>query len=268
MFYFYSWFENVSIKYMNISRHNRKGGGGKKDRKSKFSYSSSIESDFDLEQQFEMDEVYPVVIPKNDAQQEYNRILSTSNVHLVFASGPAGTGKTMLACYAAINGLLDGAFKKIVITRPVVSVEEDIGFLPGTLEEKMDPWTRPIMDIFSEFYSQQDIAYMMKEKIIEICPLAYMRGRTFKNSFIIADEMQNSTPSQMKMLLTRIGDCSKMVITGDLKQHDRKYEENGLKDITTRIENKTYKRIRYVTFTSKDVERSQIVKDVLQIYGD
>lgn len=253
---------------MNIAKNNRKGGGGKKDRKTKFSFSSSFGSEYEYEQQFEMDEVYPVVIPKNDTQHEYNTILSSPNIQMVFANGPAGTGKTMLACYAAINGLNDGAFKRIIMTRPVVSVEEDIGYLPGTLEEKMDPWTRPIMDIFSEFYSQQDINYMMREKIIEICPLAYMRGRTFKDAFIIADEMQNSTPNQMKMLLTRIGEGSKMVITGDLKQHDRKYDENGLKDITQRLENKNYKRIKCITFTHKDVERSQIVKDVLQIYGD
>ena len=187
---------------------------------------------------------------------------------MVFAVGPAGTGKTMLACYAAIQGLNDDSFKRIILTRPAVSVEEDIGYLPGTLEEKMDPWTRPIMDIFAEFYSQTQIASMIKEKVIEICPLAYMRGRTFKNSFIIADEMQNSTPNQMKMLLTRIGDDSKMVITGDLMQHDRKYDENGLKDIYERIKDRAHKRIECITFEHKDIERSPIVKDILDIYGD
>jgi phosphate starvation-inducible PhoH-like protein len=187
---------------------------------------------------------------------------------MVFAVGPAGTGKTMLACYAAISGYNDKTYKKIILTRPVVSVEEDIGYLPGTLEEKMDPWTRPIMDVFSEFYSQGDIQYMIKEKIIEICPLAYMRGRTFKDSFIIADEMQNSTPNQMKMLLTRIGEGSKMVITGDPKQHDRKYEDNGLIDICSKLDGKRTKRIEYIKFEFSDIERSPIVRDILEIYGD
>jgi phosphate starvation-inducible PhoH-like protein len=154
------------------------------------------------------------------------------------------------------------------MTRPVVSVEEDIGYLPGTLEEKMDPWIRPIMDIFGEHFSQTDIQYMIKEKILEICPLAYMRGRTFKDSFIIADEMQNSTPNQMKMLLTRIGEDSKMVITGDLNQHDRKYDENGLKDIYERVKNKPSKRIDTVVFEYGDIERSPIIKDILDLYGD
>ncbi len=154
------------------------------------------------------------------------------------------------------------------MTRPVVSVEEDIGYLPGTLEEKMDPWIRPIMDIFGEYYNQADIQFMIKEKILEICPLAYMRGRTFKDSFIIADEMQNSTPNQMKMLLTRIGDDSKMVVTGDLNQHDRKYGENGLKDIYDKVKGKQLKRIDSVVFQHVDIERSPIVRDILELYGD
>lgn len=249
---------------MNICKNHRKGG--KKGRRSKFSISSSYESEYDDD--FEMDEIYPTVIPKNDNQQEYNKALYSMNNQIIFALGPAGTGKTMLACYAAITGYNDGTYKKIVLTRPVVSVEEDIGYLPGTLEEKMDPWTRPIMDIFSEFYTQSDMNYMIKEKIIEISPLAYMRGRTFKDAFIIADEMQNSTPNQMKMLLTRIGEGSKMIVTGDLMQHDRKYADNGLKDISNRLDNKNHKRIKVIKFVSKDVERSQIVKDVLHIYGD
>lgn len=187
---------------------------------------------------------------------------------MVFAIGPAGTGKTMLACHAAINGYNEGSYKKFIITRPAVSVEEDIGYLPGTLEEKMDPWTRPIMDIFAEYFSQAQISNMIKERILEICPLAYMRGRTFKDAFIIADEMQNSTPNQMKMLLTRMGDNSKMIVTGDLMQHDRKYDENGLKDIFLKIRNLEHKRIALVQFTHVDIERSQVVRDILELYGD
>lgn len=237
---------------------------GKKGRREKLS-PCSFESE--LYEEYELEINIPSTIPKNDNQKDYNRVLYGMKP-MVFAVGPAGTGKTMLACYAAIQGLNDDSFKRIILTRPAVSVEEDIGYLPGTLEEKMDPWTRPIMDIFAEFYSQAQIASMIKEKIIEICPLAYMRGRTFKNAFIIADEMQNSTPNQMKMLLTRIGDNSKMVITGDLMQHDRKYDENGLKDIYERIKGRTHKRIECITFEHGDIERSPIVKDILDIYGD
>ena len=212
--------------------------------------------------------VRPTITTKNENQKHYNRVLYSDSKHMIFAIGPAVTGKTMLACYAAIAGYNDKTYKKIILTRPVVSVEEDIGYLPGTLEEKMDPWTRPIMDVFNEFYNQSDIQYMIKEKIIEICPLAYMRGRTFKNTFVIADEMQNSTPNQMKMLLTRIGEGSKMVITGDPKQHDRKYEDNGLIDIWSRLEGKQNKRIECITFNFSDIERSPIVRDILEIYGD
>jgi phosphate starvation-inducible PhoH-like protein len=238
--------------------------GGRKGRK--FSLSSSYEeTEYYLE---EDTDIQPTVTPKNENQKTYNRALYSLSKPMVFAVGPAGTGKTMLACYAAISGYNDKTYKKIVLTRPVVSVEEDIGYLPGTLEEKMDPWTRPIMDVFGEFYSQSDIHYMIKEKIIEICPLAYMRGRTFKNAFVIADEMQNSTPNQMKMLLTRIGEGCKMIIAGDPKQHDRKYEDNGLKDIYTRLHGKNHKRIEYITFEFNDIERSPIVRDILEIYGD
>jgi phosphate starvation-inducible PhoH-like protein len=239
--------------------------GGRKCRREKLS-PCSFETEYQ-EEQFDMDLEIPSMVPKNENQKKYNRVLY-SNKPMIFATGPAGTGKTMLACYAAINGLNDDAYSKIILTRPTVSVEEDIGYLPGTLEEKMDPWTRPILDIFSEFYTQNQIQYMLKEKTIEICPLAYMRGRTFKNAYIIADEMQNSTPNQMKMLLTRIGENSKMVITGDLNQHDRKYDENGLKDIFEKLNNKTYKRIECITFDHEDIERSPIVKDILDIYGD
>lgn len=239
---------------------------GKKGRREKLS-----PLQFDLESyddtDIDLDISLPTSDPKNQNQRNYTRMLYGMKP-MIFAIGPAGTGKTMLACHAGIHGLCDNSFKKIVITRPAVSVEEDIGYLPGTLEEKMDPWTRPIMDIFFEFYSQSQINHMLREKIIEICPLAFMRGRTFKHAFIIADEMQNSTPNQMKMLLTRIGYESKIVVTGDLHQHDRKYENNGLKDIFDRIKNNLSSRIEYILFNHEDIERSPVVKDVLKIYGD
>ena len=238
---------------------------GKKGRREKLS-PCSYEAEF-YEEDFDMEINVPTTVPKNDHQRDYNSVLYGMKP-MVFAIGPAGTGKTMLACYAAIQGLNDESFSKIILTRPAVSVEEDIGYLPGTLEEKMDPWTRPIMDIFGEFYTQTQIASMIKEKVIEICPLAFMRGRTFKSAFIIADEMQNSTPNQMKMLLTRMGDESKMVITGDLRQHDRKYDDNGLKDIYEKIKDKRHKHIECITFEHADIERSLVVKDILEIYGD
>jgi phosphate starvation-inducible PhoH-like protein len=132
----------------------------------------------------------------------------------------------------------------------------------------MAPWTRPIFDIFEEYFSPDQIEYMLKDNKLEIAPLAYMRGRTFKNSFIIADEMQNATDSQMKMLLTRIGENSKLVVTGDLNQHDRGYESNGLKMFIERLLEKGSTRIKMVTFNHKDIERHPVVEEVLRIYGE
>tara|TARA_B100000405_G_scaffold54410_1_gene36577 strand:- start:4830 stop:5594 length:765 start_codon:yes stop_codon:yes gene_type:complete len=245
---------------------------GRRGRRGRYSAASSYEECTWGDEQFEMDDIESpaaaTIIPKNETQEQYNSLLYNVNTKIIFATGPAGTGKTLLACHAGIVGLNEETFSKMIITRPVVSVEEDIGYLPGTLEDKMDPWVRPFMDIFADYYSQTAIQYMLKEKIIEICPLAYMRGRTFKDAYIVADEMQNSSPNQMKMILTRLGEGSKAVITGDLRQHDRKYSENGLKDICSRLDGKKYKRMSMIHFTSKDIERSQVVKDILEVYGD
>ena len=186
---------------------------------------------------------------------------------IVFGIGPAGTGKTMLACQVAVKAFLDGNVDKIIVTRPAVSADEDLGFLPGTLEEKMAPWTRPIFDVFREYFYANEIEGMIKEGVIEISPLAYMRGRTFKDSFIIADEMQNATPNQMKMLLTRIGTNSKMCVTGDLAQADR-LKDNGLLDFVNNLKEYESKRISAVDFKQKDIERHEAVKEVLQVYGD
>jgi phosphate starvation-inducible PhoH-like protein len=209
-----------------------------------------------------------LIYPKNLNQENYLLKLNDPQKMIVFAIGPAGTGKTLLAVQWAIDQLISGDIKKVVITRPAVSVDEDHGFLPGTLNEKMEPWTKPIMDVFAENYNSKEIENMLREGVIEISPLAYMRGRTFKDAVIIADEMQNATPSQMKMLLTRLGIGSNMVITGDLQQADRP-TNNGLLEFLNLYNN--FKGHRYVDichFTAKDIERHEAVKEILSIYGD
>ena len=205
--------------------------------------------------------------PKTESQEEYVKMLDDSRYKMIVANGAAGTGKTLLACQSAIKELYDGDKDKIIITRPVVPVEEDIGFLPGTLNKKMDPWTRPIMDIFNDFHSKNNIKNMMKDNTIEISPLGFMRGRTFKNAFIIADEMQNCSPNQMIMLLTRLGENSRLIITGDLEQHDRKNELNGLEDFLDKFKGKRSSSITNITFEKKDIEREEVVKEVLEIYS-
>ena len=205
--------------------------------------------------------------PRGENQKTYVQYLEDPSISLVLSTGPAGTGKTLFACNTAVRELKRRNMQKIILTRPVVSVEEDIGFLPGSLIAKMDPWTRPIFDILSEFYLKKEIDSMIHSGVIEISPLAYMRGRTYKNSFIIADEMQNSSPNQMMMLTTRIGEGSKMVITGDLKQSDRMVD-NGLFDLMKKIN--TYPdrldSIRIVEMKNEDILRSSTVSKILDIY--
>jgi phosphate starvation-inducible PhoH-like protein len=209
--------------------------------------------------------------PKSTNQDKYVEYLNDDKIDMIIAAGPAGTGKTLFACLKAISQLKNGEIKKLVVTRPVVTVEEDIGFLPGNIVKKMDPWTRPIFDLFLEFFSKTELDNFIYNNIIEISPLAFMRGRTFKNSFIIADEMQNSSPNQMKMLTTRIGVNSKMVITGDLNQTDI-LVTNGLHDLIERVNNYNSKTnnslhaIKIVKFEKRDIERSEIVKSIIDIY--
>lgn len=210
------------------------------------------------------------LIPKSLKQEEYINLLTDPKCTIVFATGPAGTGKTMLAVMAAIRAYKAGEIKKLVITRPAVGVDDEKhGFLPGDLNAKMEPWTRPIMDVMMEYYSPKDIARMLDEQTIEISPLAYMRGRTFKNSWIIADEMQNATPNQMKMLLTRLGDNSRMVVTGDTRQADRLEYDNGLLDFQRLVNN--FPGLDYISgveFTGRDIHRHPAVVEVLKLYGE
>ena len=205
--------------------------------------------------------------PKNQHQDEYVTILRNREKKIVVATGPAGTGKTLFATEFAIKNYLSGNCEKLIFTRPSVSVDEDLGYLPGTLEEKMAPWVRPIYDILYNFIPPKEIEQMMEDKIIEIAPLGFMRGRTFKNSWIVADEMQNSTISQMKMLLTRLGENSRLVITGDLEQFDRNNELNGLDDFLTKFKGKRSSSISSYEFQRSDIQREEVVREVLDIYS-
>ena len=210
------------------------------------------------------------LVPKTLNQESYIDLLTDPSKLIVFATGPAGTGKTMLAVMAAIQAYQDGRCKKIIITRPAVGCDgEDLGFLPGDINEKMAPWIRPVIDVFAEYYRQQDITRMLDEQTIEISPLAYMRGRSLKDAWIIADEIQNASPSQLRMLLTRLGENSKMVVTGDLRQADRKDSDNGLLDFSQLFEQ--YGKSRYIAgieFSGRDIQRHPAVAEVLKIYGE
>ena len=205
-------------------------------------------------------------IPRNESQKKLLSSLKKKDYKIIIASGPAGTGKTLFGIEQGIKNYIHGNIEKLIFTRPVVTVDEDIGYLPGTLEEKLSPYIRPIFDILYNFISPKEVEAMIEEKTIEIAPLGYLRGRTFKNCWIVADEMQNSTVSQMKMLLTRLGENTKLVITGDLQQHDRHNEINGLEDFLGRLKNRRSDSISSIEFDKKDIEREEIVKEVLEIY--
>jgi len=206
------------------------------------------------------------IVPRNFKQDDLLAALENTNLNIVFTTGPAGTGKTLLSTLYALREFKNKTYSKIVITRPAVSVDEQHGFLPGTLVEKMAPWTRPIFDVFEQYYHPKEIEYLVENNTVEVAPLAYMRGRTFKESIIIADEMQNATQEQMKMLLTRIGDGSKLIVTGDLAQHDRGYETNGLKVFLEKLKAFNSSRIDLVEFDSSQIERHPAVSEVLKIW--
>ncbi len=211
-----------------------------------------------------------ILLPKSIKQEEYIDYLTDPSKLIIFATGPAGTGKTMLAVTAAIKAFKEKRVNRIIITRPAVGVDdEQHGFLPGDLNAKMEPWTRPIMDVVQEYYSAREIANMLDEQTIEIAPLAYMRGRNFKNSWIIFDEAQNATVNQMKMVLTRLAQGSRLVVTGDLAQLDRKFNtDNGLRDFIDKLSQHNSSMITKVEFERRDVQRHPVVSEVLKLYGE
>jgi len=206
--------------------------------------------------------------PKSRAQEQLILNLLDPAVNISVAVGPAGTGKSYLAMLAALQALRQGRCRKVVLTRPAVGVEdEQHGFLPGDLVRKMEPWTRPLLDIMKEFYSTKEVISMIEDEIVEISPLAFMRGRTFKNAWIVADEMQNATPNQLKMLLTRIGENSKIVVTGDVEQTDKNKGDNGLMDLCARLRSNNFPGLQLSELGSRDVQRHPIIASVLKMYS-
>jgi len=207
--------------------------------------------------------------PKTLGQERLILDLLDDSQHIVVATGPAGTGKTYLAMLAAIRALKAGHCERLILTRPAVGVEDERhGFLPGDLVSKMEPWTRPLFDVMREYYHPRDITRMLDDGVIEISPLAYMRGRTFKNAWIVADEMQNATPAQMKMLLSRIGEESKIIVTGDVEQADRRATQNGLLDLCERLKTQQVNGLSLIEMSRRDIQRHPIIESVLEMYSD
>ena len=196
--------------------------------------------------------------PKTPGQCKYALALRSPKP-VVIGTGPAGSGKTMLACQIALEHVQKYLRPKIVLTRPIVAADEDRGYLPGDMDQKMEPWTKPMFDIF-----EQSLSHNQMDRFIQIEPLGYMRGRTFNNTLIIADEMQNSTPNQMKMLLTRVGDGTKLIVTGDLEQSDLG-SENGLADLIYKMQCQDLQYITHVEMEDEDIVRHPAVKEVLSI---
>ncbi|MFY0599775.1 MAG: PhoH family protein [Cyclobacteriaceae bacterium] len=185
---------------------------------------------------------------------------------LVFAIGPAGTGKTYVSVALAVKALKNKEIKKIIITRPAVEAGENLGFLPGDLKEKIDPYLRPIYDALNDMIPSEKLKFYMEDGVIEIAPLAYMRGRTLDNAFILLDEAQNTTPMQIKMFLTRMGPNSKVIITGDRSQIDLPpRQKSGLVEAVEVL--KPIRGISFVTLDEKDVVRHKLVKDIIKAYN-
>ena len=205
------------------------------------------------------------IAPRSVQQHVYLNALQSS--HLVMGVGPAGTGKTYLATALAIHMLTNKQVKRIILTRPVVEAGESLGFLPGTLEEKVDPYLRPFFDAMDEMIGHDRVKQLQEQNIIEIAPLAYMRGRTLSDAFVMLDEAQNTTTAQMKMFLTRLGEGSRMVISGDPSQVDlRRGEKSGLKDAIETLEG--IEGIDIVRFSEADVVRHNLVTKIVEAYNE
>ena len=203
--------------------------------------------------------------PRTYRQQQY--VMAMENHDLIFGVGPAGTGKTYLAAVAAVSALQSGKFERIILTRPAVEAGESLGFLPGDLQQKIDPYLRPLYDAMNEMIGAEKVPQLMERGIIEVAPLAYMRGRTLSNSFIIVDEAQNTTAAQMKMVLTRLGFKSRMVVTGDITQIDLPRHQKSVLIIAMNIL-QGVQGVSFNLFDKSDVVRHPLVHNIIAAYED
>ena len=203
------------------------------------------------------------VKPKNEHQEKY--IAAIKTFQLIFATGPAGTGKTWLATAMAAKALYEKRIEKIIVTRPSIEAGGTLGHLPGTIDEKFEPYLIPYIETFEERLGRSHTEYLLKTKSIEASPLGYMRGRTFKNCWVLLDEAQNTKPSQMKMFLTRIGENCKMIINGDLFQSDIQ-GISGLEDAVEKLYH--IPSVKVINFQKQDVVRSSLVQEIVEAYNE
>ena len=255
------------IFYEMIETLNSKGGLEKSDVKNLISM-VKVKDNYDNKQEINSHYIIcyakkGTVTPKTDGQIRYCKTVNNNDV--VFCNGPAGTGKTFLAVCFAISALEHNLIDKIVLCRPAVEAGENLGFLPGDLKDKVDPYLAPLYDALNILYDEKKLFKLLETKIIEIVPLAYMRGRTLDNSFMILDEAQNSTITQMKMFLTRLGVGSKSIITGDVTQIDlQSKKESGLVQVAKVL--KGIKGIGFANLNQNDVVRHPLVKKIIEAY--
>ena len=223
----------------------------------------TLDIDDDFKQDFFIQTKKRKIIPRSQNQKKYFKLLNNKNI--VFAIGPAGTGKTFLAVAKAVSCLQKGLIKKIILSRPAVEAGEKLGFLPGDLKEKVDPFLRPIYDALYEMMPYDQVEKKIENGTIEIAPIAFMRGRTLEECYIILDEAQNSTKIQMKMFLTRFGKNSKMVVVGDKTQIDLvSKNDSGLLDAEIKLKN--IKDIGFIYLSDKDVVRHELVRKIINSY--
>lgn len=207
-------------------------------------------------------------------QKEYYNYLRNDNTTLVVGTGPPGTGKTLLACYIGVEKLLEQKHSKMIITRPCVSIEREMGYLPGDIDNKMDPWLKPIYDSIDISYNSKNVSSNALSGKLEIAPLSFIRGRTFSNAYIIADEMQNASIHEVKSLLTRIGDNCKIIFTGDPSQCDLEQyvQMNGLNDLINKIDESCLNEelnnvIKKIEFSNDDIKRSEFTRLIMELYN-
>lgn len=254
--------------WYSIEENNESYNGDQRNESKKFFANYSDQQSQNESSRLKLNKQPVILTPRSENQRNYINFIQDPNTYITFGVGPAGTGKTMLATQIAIDNLLKGKVDKIVISRPNVACDEqDIGFLPGNIQGKCVPWLLPILDVFKEYYSPNEIKKMMNDEIIDIVPIAFIRGRTFKRSFIIIDEAQGTTPNSLLAILTRIGEGSRMIVTGDLRQTDHK-KKNGLEDFLERYSRNHINGVEVVEFDNNDIQRHPVLVGILNLYED